>query len=297
MFGNTGAGKSTIGNLILQKVSFFKTGNSSASCTKQVQKGETPFYMVIDSVGMNDSSLSNDQVKDINRKIAIELVSGFNIALFAFTSRLTDEQYKCFRYFLDEFGKEAISHIMIVKTQYSDFQDESSVENEKKVIVGLFKDNSIDISSENVILLDIPESKDFSKAHLRDECRRILMKKIGENQFQQKFIPSFWKKIQIETDAKKDTLKKEIKSISSNSALSEKEKRMEVEMIERKFKEMFEKQMNNVVTSLTNQFQNQFQKVVEESVRTKMDLSSMEKKMKEQENTINQLNNRKCSIM
>ena len=253
--------------------------------------------MVIDSVGMNDSSLSNDQVKDINRKIAIELVSGFNIALFAFTSRLTDEQYKCFRYFLDEFGKEAISHIMIVKTQYSDFQDESSVENEKKVIVGLFKDNSIDISSENVILLDIPESKDFSKAHLRDECRRILMKKIGENQFQQKFIPSFWKKIQIETDAKKDTLKKEIKSISSNSALSEKEKRMEVEMIERKFKEMFEKQMNNVVTSLTNQFQNQFQKVVEESVRTKMDLSSMEKKMKEQENTINQLNNRKCSIM
>jgi predicted GTPase len=79
ILGETGVGKSNLGNFIIKsKSNKFKTSSSINSETQHVAFGESEEIIVIDSPGTNDTSLD----EDIEEQHLIEIVKAFKQAKY-----------------------------------------------------------------------------------------------------------------------------------------------------------------------------------------------------------------------
>ena len=78
VLGETGVGKSNFGNFLI-KSQKFKISSSTNSETQQVSYGESSQIIVIDSPGINDSSLDDEEIEE---KHLIDIVKEFKQAKY-----------------------------------------------------------------------------------------------------------------------------------------------------------------------------------------------------------------------
>ena len=178
LFGETGHGKSTLGNGILGK-EIFKTNDSLQSVTKEIYEsngeGKSEDIYVIDTPGINDTD--GEENKYLN-KLAIYLkkrtdIKGIVVVLnFNLKKSLQNSADKSFKTIFKIFNSESIcTHIMVVFTHFygSRKQPKRNEQSElKKTIFKIFKYNYLYIFNQKCPIntlpfyfLDIPSLEDI----------------------------------------------------------------------------------------------------------------------------------------
>jgi GTP-binding protein EngB required for normal cell division len=143
LIGRTGNGKSTLAN-VLTNTEKFKESASCISETREIQtenfvsvvNDEEVVYKVIDTIGIGDTKLSDKEVLRRISEASYHLKNdGLCQILFVINGRLTDpekEAYNIMREVL--FGDEITKYTTIVKTNFTNFDDEESCEEETRKI-------------------------------------------------------------------------------------------------------------------------------------------------------------------
>ena len=122
LIGRTGCGKSKLGNTLLGRDSF-KVGETLESETKAGSTGYTESggrkYMVVDTIGLNDSKLSEEEVSEILFNTLLEFGGEVNGCLICVPSdRLDGTTVQHMKSFIFEFlGQEVLRNSMLVLTK------------------------------------------------------------------------------------------------------------------------------------------------------------------------------------
>eukprot|EP00931_Biecheleriopsis_adriatica_P115664 TRINITY_DN91433_c0_g1_i1.p1 TRINITY_DN91433_c0_g1~~TRINITY_DN91433_c0_g1_i1.p1 ORF type:complete len:705 (+),score=167.55 TRINITY_DN91433_c0_g1_i1:80-2194(+) len=121
MFGMTGTGKSSLGNLIAGK-DIFKSGDSTTSVTKMnsVMRYEEPdgSLIVLDTVGLGDTSLSEEQVALGIRDVCLSAPGGIDMLVYVMRlGRITDDCISRLIYVTQYlWGNESLQNLYVVVT-------------------------------------------------------------------------------------------------------------------------------------------------------------------------------------
>ncbi|CAG8547291.1 16036_t:CDS:1 [Cetraspora pellucida] len=210
LIGRTGQGKSSLANIIINDEKnfneegkfdeVFKKGNGTLSQTKKTQSEKITLkigvggeikdvnYRIIDTVGIDDTTLSK---KDVLIEIAIackKVRKGINQILFVCGENLTPQEIDAYniirRVLFDEkLDKDITKYITIIRTRFDNFGDEDSckndiqllIENENKAIVEM-----IQSCSERVVHINNPPINMKGKEEMIQE-QINLNKKICKN--------------------------------------------------------------------------------------------------------------------
>jgi len=195
LIGRSGRGKSTLANVLLNKnknfEEVFKESSGSTSETKKIQFEEFEDkdinYLVIDTPGIGDTKMSDNEVLDIIAEAVYLAKDGLSQVLFVVGGRFDQSEmatYNLLRTII--FDEHITEHTTIARTRFADFRSEKK-------------------SKEDIELM-IKESQ-----AKKDE----LKKKIADNKEKMKSLSSDnseeYKKIALETEQ----LNKELKSTLS----------------------------------------------------------------------------------
>ncbi|RHZ35876.1 SH3 domain-containing protein [endosymbiont GvMRE of Glomus versiforme] len=137
LIGRSGRGKSTLANVITN-TNKFKESSGSISETKKVQfeqfedKDNGINYSIIDTPGIGDTKMSDNEVLDIIAEAVYLARNGIGQVFFVFDGRF--DQYEMATYDLLRtiiFDQDITNHTTIVRTRFPEFRDEK--ENQKDI--------------------------------------------------------------------------------------------------------------------------------------------------------------------
>jgi GTPase SAR1 family protein len=128
LIGRSGRGKSTLANVIAGMENKFKESGGSASETKKIQfeefKDEDINYLVIDTPGIGDTKMSDNEVLDIIAEAIYLVRDGLSQVLFVIDGRF--DQYEMVTYNLLRtiiFDECITKHTTIIRTCFGEFRD------------------------------------------------------------------------------------------------------------------------------------------------------------------------------
>jgi hypothetical protein len=167
LVGRTGSGKSTSANVLINKNNkfepAFKESSGSVSETKSYQvetlKVGSDTYRIIDTIGIGDTGLSEEDTLFKLGEVAQELKLGINQVFFVGRERFTKEEVEAFGVLgLVFFDKEVENYSSIIRTAFPEFREETA---NKKDIEDLKRANSetkkiVESVKQRIIHIDAP---------------------------------------------------------------------------------------------------------------------------------------------
>ncbi|RGB36810.1 AIG1 family-domain-containing protein [Rhizophagus diaphanus] len=138
LIGRTGNGKSALANVI-SGTNKFREIEDSVSETKELELETFEYqgikYRVIDTVGIGDTKLKSKDVLNRVAKACYEVREGLNQIFFVIGGRITEEELETYNLLKQIiFNEDIYSYTTIVRTRFTDFEDERRCEEDKEKI-------------------------------------------------------------------------------------------------------------------------------------------------------------------
>lgn len=181
LLGRTGNGKSTVANVI-SNTNHFKESELGASETRNIQEGrfkpreDDIVYHIIDTIGIGDTSLSDQQVLLKLAEATNAIKNGLNQIFFVTSGRFTEEEVKAYTLLRTVFFNEDIGkYTTIVRTKFSTFRRAERCAADKEAMIRENEDVADIIQSCNRLIHvnNLTEDED-PELKTRAECRSIL---------------------------------------------------------------------------------------------------------------------------
>jgi tRNA U34 5-carboxymethylaminomethyl modifying GTPase MnmE/TrmE len=183
LVGITGSGKSTLANILLNKngnfEEVFDSSGSSVSTTKEKQIEEFEEngnkYRIIDTVGINDTGNSSEEV---SKKILEACQEAKNITqiFFIFKGKFTETEREVYNS-LKSINNDITKYITIIRTNYVGFENEEKCEKDKKLLNENPQIATIINSCNKVIYVDNPplSRSATTNKEIREKSRQKLL--------------------------------------------------------------------------------------------------------------------------
>jgi len=134
-------------------------------------------YRIIDTIGIGDTSLTEDEYFAKISEVASEIKDGINQILFVVKGRFTDEETKAYgKLILTAFDDEAVKYTTIVRVNFPEFTNKEKVKEDQKNLLGEKKEIKDIIEEINFLYVDNPPvdiSGDGKRIKLQIEANKL----------------------------------------------------------------------------------------------------------------------------
>jgi len=280
LIGRTGGGKSTLGNVLINKndefEETFKESSSSFSVTKKVEEAlveidisrdgsEKVKYRIIDTIGIGDTELTPQGVLVKLAEMATRVKNeGLNHILFVTQGRFTKEEIEAYDLLSSViFDRDVLKYTTVVRTNFPNFEDAEACANDRAQLRMQNAELAHILGSVNVFYVDNPPLEGRPRVielnkETREESRKRLLTYLAARQ-EGNYRPS-----------NIDTLDERVNEYKTNEQLL-KEKMKELEKARKEQEEEFRKKISELKEEQARELRENRIKFEEDIRKTKVE--------------------------